>query len=237
MAITVYGVDPSIDELHWSLLLNDLGNARAGSAVSSGLSVGVATGTRLVSVAAGRSIQAGTLADMTATQTLTLAANGGSQPRISLVCLQVNWSGTSATAGTLVEVQGTPAASPVAPALTQNPGVLWQTPLAAVRVAAGAGQLTAANITDARPLPSPYMCPPGQVTITPSAADTVTTKAVTFPVAFAAPPRITLSLSSAVSGYNVAFWDSNVTTTGFTANLLRGSATATTLTWHAVSAS
>lgn len=79
-----------------------------------------------------------------------------------------------------------------------------------------------------------YLCQIGTVSITPSAANTPTGKAVTFPYAFTASPAVVVSPLSTVPGTTVKGWgQSNVTTTGFTAYVTRSNTTATVLHWIA----
>jgi hypothetical protein len=84
-----------------------------------------------------------------ATTTLTVTAANASNPRIDLVCVTIQdafYTGASNT--TLFQViAGTPAVSPVAPALPTN-----SIALAYITVAAGATQVLNANITDQRVL-------------------------------------------------------------------------------------
>lgn len=146
MAITVTGVEGSMEVPEWSQIGDDM----APAVVKDGLQVSVVTGTRLVSVAVGRSYQAGSNAFVTAAQQLTLAANTSGKPRIDLVCLQVDFSGTETTAGTLVVLQGVPLTNPIPPTPTQDAGGIWQTPLpnGQVRVVNNADQLLSSNLTD-----------------------------------------------------------------------------------------
>lgn len=255
MSISAYGVQGTLDDSHWAMMLKQLGDARAGMSVKSGLVVSAATGTRLLNVSPGHSLQAGVyvIAASGSTYTVTVAANTATNSRYDLICMQVDWlaaeaaytaaggdanavaagAASKAAGASLVAVQGVAAASPSLPSLTQTEGTLWQTPLGRVLVRPGVTQIASADVTFWQPLDFEG-CISGKVTITPSAADTAKSQTVTFPGAgFASVPDITLSLSSPVTGYNVVFWDSNVTQTGFTANLLRGSSTATTLTWKA----
>lgn len=147
MAIKVYGVPASIDAGHWAQLMQDLGDADAGMTVPSGLTATV-SGSNL-SVTAGRSLQAGTLAISDVVATVPVTANTKGNPRIDLLCMQVDWSGTTDTAGSFVVVQGAAAASPAVPAVIQTPGVLWQTPLFQYTVAASAS--VASSLLDVRP--------------------------------------------------------------------------------------
>ena len=79
-------------------------------------------------------------------RTLTIAANGSGNPRIDIVVLRCHFANNNIVADI---VQGTPAASPTTPTVTQNTS-MWETKLADVAVAAGAVTITAANVTDRR---------------------------------------------------------------------------------------
>jgi len=83
----------------------------------------------------------------TSTTDKTVAANSSGNPRIDLVVLRL----TRATWNVAEEiVQGTPGATPVPPALTQDAGTtgVWEEPLATVNVANGAATIAAADVTD-----------------------------------------------------------------------------------------
>lgn len=79
----------------------------------------------------------------TADVTLAIAANASGNPRIDVIVLEADFTAQTVR---LDVVQGTPAASPVAPALTQTDGVLWQIPLADVAVANGFTSIAQSNI-------------------------------------------------------------------------------------------
>lgn len=79
-------------------------------------------------------------------ETLSIASNGSGNPRIDIVVLRVHFANNNIV---IDVVQGTPAASPTAPNVTQNT-TMWETKLADVAVAAGAVTITAANVTDRR---------------------------------------------------------------------------------------
>jgi hypothetical protein len=84
-----------------------------------------------------------------ATVTLTITTANPTNPRIDLICMTVNdsyYSGATNNVAFQV-IAGTPAGSPVAPALPAN-----SISLATVAVAAGALSITSGNITDTRVL-------------------------------------------------------------------------------------
>lgn len=153
MAITIYGVVPNIGEAEWSRLhaYLTLGNGQA-QVVNNGLVCSVGVGTRAVAITSGAAAAAGVLAEANAAGTVNLAANGTGNPRIDLVVLQILWSGGATSGGTFTSVPGVAQVSPTAPDPQQDPGILWQIPLARVTVPAGATSITAGNIDDCRPL-------------------------------------------------------------------------------------
>jgi hypothetical protein len=84
-----------------------------------------------------------------ATVTLTITTANPTNPRVDLICLTINDSYYSGVTDNVVfqVIAGTPAGSPVAPALPAN-----SVSLATVAVAAGASVIVSGNITDTRVL-------------------------------------------------------------------------------------
>lgn len=105
-------------------------------------------GTMGVSVAAGEARITGHDIVSDSAETVTLAAGHATYPRIDIVALEAN-DNTGVRTSRIVVVQGTPATSPTAPALTQT-DALWQEALCTVLVPAGATTLNNATITDVR---------------------------------------------------------------------------------------
>lgn len=117
-----------------------------------------------VSVAPGAAYVRGVLYDQRASRTLSLAAPDV-QPRIdSIVVEVVPPGGPFATEGRsrLMVKTGVPAASPVAPSLTQT-DALWEHELARVRIDPGIAAVAQNAITDTRVRMSPLLAP-GSVT-------------------------------------------------------------------------
>lgn len=83
-----------------------------------------------------------------ATISVTVPAADATNPRIDLIVAQVldATAGAASSIGQVIDVAGTPAASPVAPATPASSIVLAQ-----VAVAAGVTSIVAGNITDERP--------------------------------------------------------------------------------------
>ncbi|MCI0353231.1 MAG: hypothetical protein L0Z53_27755 [Acidobacteriales bacterium] len=97
-----------------------------------------------VEVVAGAAMVHGTMFVNDATATLTIAANGSGNPRIDTVILRKDFAAQTVR---FVVKQGTPAASPTPPALTQIINVTWEIPLADIAVANGFLSITNADIT------------------------------------------------------------------------------------------
>lgn len=75
----------------------------------------------------------------------------------------------------------------------------------------------------------------GSVSITPSAANTPTSKSVSFGKTFPSAPQVVVTPESSVAGTTLTGWAvTNITTTGFTAWVTRGNTTSTTLHWIAI---
>lgn len=112
-----------------------------------------------VDVDSGAALVYGKRYKSTATVNLTIAANASGNPRIDRVVVVWNRQAV-AYAGVTPNIdpktcrgavlQGTPAAVPAAPALTQNSATVYMIPLAQVAVANGAVSITNSNITDER---------------------------------------------------------------------------------------
>ena len=103
-------------------------------------------GAMSVDVAAGRLLVQGMRAENSTTKTLTIANNASGNPRIDVVVARF----VAATPAFVLDVlQGTPAGSPTAPALTQT-SATYEVALANIAVANGAVSILTANITDQR---------------------------------------------------------------------------------------
>ncbi|MGH3497859.1 MAG: hypothetical protein ACRDP1_10380, partial [Nocardioidaceae bacterium] len=135
----------------WASLLGILAGGGGSQVVDTGLAVSMGSGTRLLNVAAGTAAAAGVLFKSTATEPVTLAANGSGNSRLDLVYAQINWAAGTGSIGALA---GVPAPTPTLPMLTQTAGTTWQIPLASCLVRSGVVDLTAhpGDLVDARPL-------------------------------------------------------------------------------------
>lgn len=99
-----------------------------------------------VRVFEGRAVVDGTFYESDATETLSIAANVSGNPRIDTVILRRD---DTLQTVRLAVLTGTPAATPVAPSLTQS-ATIWEIPLADIAVANGFATITNDNITPRR---------------------------------------------------------------------------------------
>lgn len=81
-----------------------------------------------------------------APKTITISAADATNPRIDTIVLEIDWAANTMAAKV---VNGTPAAVPVAPTLTQSASV-WQHPLANIAVIVGQTSVIITDITDLR---------------------------------------------------------------------------------------
>lgn len=81
-----------------------------------------------------------------AQEVLSINTADVTNPRIDRIILRLDWTENNIR---LAILQGTPAVSPVAPALTENT-TRWEIPIAQVRVNAGVVTIAAGDITDER---------------------------------------------------------------------------------------
>ncbi|MGW2709449.1 hypothetical protein HKX69_05865 [Streptomyces argyrophyllae] len=144
------GGQQMVSQQQWQYLARVLGKDRVDfrldptsiDAFSLPFTAAVVNGTS-VTVQPGRAFVGGFYYQLTATATLSIAANSGSTGRIDLVVLRADLSAGSVN---LAVVKGQPAASPKPPALTRNYGGVWEMPLHQVTVPAANGALSLVNV-------------------------------------------------------------------------------------------
>jgi len=100
-----------------------------------------------VDVLAGAALIQGIAYISDATETLAIGANASGNARIDTVVLQADYALQTVR---LAILPGTPAASPVAPSLTQTAGIMWEIPLANIAVANGFTTITDSVISPRR---------------------------------------------------------------------------------------
>lgn len=155
MTITYYPFDAgpgsSVTEAQWAKMMRAIAHTgvfRTGRAQvdlnlfavyadSSGLQVKVPSGTAWIE---------GFFVESTAEEVVMIDTADATNPRIDTIILELDRTDNEII---LTKKNGTPAASPVAPSLTQN-DTIWQFPLANVLVDALASTIAAGKITDRR---------------------------------------------------------------------------------------
>lgn len=110
---------------------------------SSGLIVRVSTGAAWVN---------GHYGEVTAQKTVSIATADLTNPRIDRIVVQLDTAGNAVN---VIAKTGTPAPAPTAPALTRT-STTWEFSLAQVAVGANVATITAGNVTDERPIMTPY---------------------------------------------------------------------------------
>lgn len=146
------GAGSNVTEAQWRELVGILFPTSVVAASTSGLnalavSQRAAGANMSVDVATGWAFVKGELGVLSALQNVAIAANASGNPRIDRVIVRNDFILKKILLDVLT---GTPAGSPVAPALTQNTTTMWEISLAAVAVASGAASIVTANLTDER---------------------------------------------------------------------------------------
>lgn len=146
------GAGSNVTEDQWRQIIGLLFPTSVVAASTSGLnalavSQRAAGANMSVDVATGWSFVKGELGIMSAAQNLAIAANASGNPRIDRIVVRNDFLNKRMDLDVLT---GTPAGSPVAPALTQNTTTMWEISLAQIAVASGAVSIVTANITDER---------------------------------------------------------------------------------------
>lgn len=149
MAITAFPFDTQdTSESDFSRLMGEaVDDGIVGSQGSTGFQVSASTGMTIVA-AAGTAALRGFMGYTTGTEGPAGVSNGdATNPRIDLAILRLDRNNNNMT---FTVKQGTPAASPSAPALTQTDTGVYEIALAQLAIPAGAGTMLASYITDVR---------------------------------------------------------------------------------------
>lgn len=137
---------PILTESQWSSIAqNWLGTGVVKSQLNE-LSVYADSTGMQVKVQSGQAYLKGVFFQSDAEEALAISTADASNPRIDRVILRLDWATDSLK---LAVLQGTPAASPTAPAVTQNTS-RWEISLAQIAVGAGVTTIAAGNVTDER---------------------------------------------------------------------------------------
>lgn len=143
--------DQNWQQLYQSIIGYGAGRSNLGVLLSSGVPPFEAlkvqaqvAPTSSIDVLSGSALVQGIAYINTATVAFVIAANSSGNPRIDTVVLRADYALQTVR---LAVKQGTPAASPAVPTLTQSVSTLWEIPLADIAVANGFATITDANIT------------------------------------------------------------------------------------------
>lgn len=142
------GPGASVQEADWRDMMKHMAGSASGVIRGFGndfQTIGDSSGMQ-VKVNTGECFMRGHYGNSSTQKTLSIASNASGNPRVDIAVIRVHFGNNNIVVDI---VQGTPAASPVAPVVTQNT-TMWETKLADVAVANGAVTITAANVTDRR---------------------------------------------------------------------------------------
>lgn len=149
MTITYFpfgsGAGSTVDEAQWAAMAQWFRETGVVPDANNFEVYGDASGMQ-VKVKTGSAIIQGVYVNSDAEVILSVTTADGSNPRIDRVILQVDWTANTVS---LEMLDGTAAASPVAPTLTQDTST-WEISLAQVYVGAGVSTINSGNVTDER---------------------------------------------------------------------------------------
>lgn len=175
MAFTGTGFEGTVGETEFSQILDAVADhGVVGTYNDTSMSAAKVIGSRTMLVQPGKVFVPGVLGTLDAAANATAAAAPspaltGSVQRIDLLVARFDWSSTGTVS--LVMKAGTQSSTPVPPAVTQTPGVLFEVPLRqGVLTAAVQGEYTTSSMVDRRywleagkyVLPTSTQLPPGR---------------------------------------------------------------------------
>lgn len=163
-----------------------------------------------VEVQIGAALVNGKLYESAASELLAVGANASGNPRIDTVILRTDYTAQTVR---LVVKQGTPAASPARPALTQTASI-WEIPLADVAVSNGFSTIVSADITDRRRAINatasgwqPYAYPDNFIHNASYSSGGVAPTGLAFPISITGNMLVErLQLRSATTGSVIVLW-------------------------------
>jgi hypothetical protein len=149
-----FSSSPILDASQWSLMAqNWLGTGVLKGVLNELLLYADSTGMQ-VKVKSGQAWMKGHFFQSDAEVVLPIATADSTNPRIDRVVVRVDWVANTITLNVL---QGTPSASPGAPAITQNSS-RWEISLGYVYINPAASTIASSNVTDERPFAWPAVC-------------------------------------------------------------------------------
>lgn len=170
MTFTGIGYEGTIQESEFAQMLGAIADhGVVGTYNDSSMSAAKVAGARSLRCQPGKVFVPGVLGVLdTATTSSAAASLGGTLPRIDLLVAKFDWTGAGTC--TLVMKAGTPNASPGPPTVQQDPGVVFEVPIAQARLLPGTGEYASADVVDRRywieagkyVLPNGTQLPPGK---------------------------------------------------------------------------
>lgn len=150
MTFSGLGFEGTMQEAEFAQLLGAIADhGIAGSFGGTDLSAAKVVGARSLRAQPGKLLVPGVLGVLdTATTSDVATSLSGTLPRVDLLIAKVNWAGAGSI--TLEMKEGSPNASPQPPSVQQDPGVIFEVPIAQARLQPGDGEYTASTVTDRR---------------------------------------------------------------------------------------
>lgn len=150
MTFTGIGYEGTIQETQFAEMLGAIADhGVVGTFNDSSMSAAKVVGARSLRCQPGKILVPGLLGVLdTATTSDVATVLGGSLPRVDLLIAKFNWSGAGTI--TLEMKEGTPNADPKPPGVQQDPGVIFEVPIANGRLNPGDGEYTATTVVDRR---------------------------------------------------------------------------------------
>lgn len=170
MTFTGLGFEGTIQEGQFAELLGAIADHGVVGTYNDGsMSAAKVAGARSLRCQPGKILVPGVLGILdTATTSDVATVLGGSLPRVDLLIAKFNWAAAGTI--TLEMKEGAPNADPKPPAVQQDPGVIFEVPIANGRLNPGDGEYTATTVVDRRywieagkyVLPNATQLPPGK---------------------------------------------------------------------------
>lgn len=150
MTFTGIGYEGTIQEAEFAEMLGSIADhGVVGTYNDSSMSAAKVAGARSLRCQPGKVLVPGVLGVLNTATTSDVATSlGGTLPRIDLLIAKFNWSGAGTV--TLEMKEGTPNASPGPPSVQQDPGVIFEVPIAQGKLLPGTGEYATADVVDRR---------------------------------------------------------------------------------------
>lgn len=150
MTFTGLGFEGTLQEAQFAQMLGAMADhGVAGEYNGTDLAAAKVVGARSLRAQPGEVLVPGVLGVLdTATTSDVATSLSGTLPRIDLLIAKFDWAGAGSV--TLEMKEGSPNASPKPPTVQQDPGVIFEVPIAQARLLPGDGEYAAADVVDRR---------------------------------------------------------------------------------------